>query len=103
MSDTDRTNHPIPGGPIKGFAHIQVSSIMRDIFSCADVEAEAGELRLHLGDLALSFPVETWRPIIAALNAALVEVDGTQQVSIPDTLGALMAAIEDAEALDGAL
>lgn len=106
MSEQQDTNrrHPIPGGEVDGLATVHLSACITDISSCAYVgQDERGRIRFYLGDLMLSLPVETWRPIIAALNAALAEADGTQPVSIPDNLDALMAAIEDAEALDGAL
>ena len=107
MSDTDRTNdairHSIPGGKIAGFASANLSATLTNIASCAGVELKDGDsIWLYLGALSVSLPVDAWRPIIAALNAALAESDGTPQVSIPSNLDALMSAIEDAEALDGA-
>lgn len=102
MSETDRTNkHPIPGRDID-MTYVSLSSSMTRISSAACVGIDGDAIRLHLGELDIHMPVDVWRPIIAALNAALAEVDGTQ-VSIPDNLDALMSAIEYAEALDGAL
>lgn len=104
MSDQkDSPEYSIPGGPVDGFAHITTAQVMKDISSCASVKVTAtGGIRLHLGDLNMQLPVDTWRPIVAALNAAIAQVDGAP-VDIPDNLDALMTAIEDAEVMDGAV
>ncbi|KLO25868.1 hypothetical protein ABW16_21360 [Mycolicibacter heraklionensis] len=103
MSELEPINHSIPGGDVGSFAHVQASFHLERIPNCAGVTVNSLGIRLYLGDLAVTMQPDVWRPIIAALNAALAEVDGTQPVSIPDNLDALMAAIEDAEVLDGAL
>ncbi len=76
MSDTKdtATEYPIPGGDINAFAHVQLSASLDRIASCASVKVDGDEIRLYLGDLSVTLPADTWRPIVDALTEALEHV-----------------------------